>query len=156
MGGLNSKMSYMYLEDFYVGLIRTSGEYTVSKDEIVEFARQWDPVPFHVDMDAARESIFGGLVASSTHVFAIRSRLIHMLPVKTKLLAGFEFENLKLVAPVRPNDRLSLTIETVYVRKSRTKPDRGIVKNCLVITNQKKETILTSREVILVARRKTG
>jgi len=143
----------MYLEDYKVGLKRTVGEYVVDQDEILEFARKWDPEPFHMDIEAARSSIFGGLVASSTHIFAIRSWLIHKFPDKTQLLAGLGFDNLWFKAPVRPGDHLSLTIETVEVWGSKTKPDRGIVKNQLTLTNQKGEVVLTSKEVILVARR---
>jgi len=146
-------MASMYWEDYKEGLIRTVGEYIVEENEIFEFARRWDPEPFHLDVEAAKSSVFGGLVASSTHILAIRSWLIHKLPDRTELIAGLGFNNLWFVAPVRPEDRLSLTIETVENRVSKTKPDRGIVKNKLTLTNQKGEIVLTSQEVILVARR---
>ena len=147
-------MTSMYLEDCKVGLKRTVGEYVVEQNEIFEFAKRWDPEPFHLDPEAGKASIFGGLIASSTHILAIRSWLIHKFPDRTELIAGLELENMRFVAPVRPGDHLSLTIETVESRVSKTKPDRGIVKNQLTMTNQKGEIVLTSREVILVARRK--
>jgi len=146
-------MASMYLEDYKEGLIRTVGEYIVEENEIFEFARRWDPEPFHLDVEDAKSSVFGGLVASSTHILAIRSWLIHKLPDRTELIAGLGFNHLWFVAPVRPEDRLSLTIETIENRVSKTKPDRGIVKNKLTLTNQKGEIVLTSQEVILVARR---
>jgi acyl dehydratase len=147
-------MASMYLDDCKVGLKRTVGEYIVEQNEIFEFARRWDPEPFHVSPEAAKASIFGGLVASSIHIIAIRSWLIHKFPDKTELIAGLELENMRFIAPVRPGDHLSLTIETVESRVSKTKPDRGIVKNQLTLTNQNGEIVLTSKEVILVARRK--
>jgi len=148
-------MSRNYFEDFRVGERRTAGEYVVTENEIVEFASKWDPEPFHVDPDAARASVFAGLTACGTHIIAIRNWLIHRLPNKAHVLAGLGIEDLRFATPVRPGDRLSLSIECVEARPSSSKPDRGIVRSVLTVTNQKGETVLTTTEAVLVARRGT-
>ncbi len=146
-------MTRKYFEEFRVGEQRTAGEYLVTEEEIIEFASKWDPEPFHVDRDAAQASVFAGLTACGSHIIAIRTWLIHRLPNKAHVLAGLGIDELRFAAPVRPGDRLSLTIECVEARPSSSKPDRGIVRSLLTVANQKGETVLTSNEAVLVARR---
>ena len=146
-------MPRKYFEDFRVGERRTAGDYLVTEKEIVEFASKWDPEPFHIDRDAAQASVFAGLTACGTHIIAIRNWLIHRLPDKAHVVAALGIEELRFAAPVRPGDRLSLTIECVETRPSLSKSDRGIVRSLLTVTNQEGETVLTTKEAVLVARR---
>jgi len=146
-------MPRFYFEDLLVGDQTTAGEYLVTEEEIVEFASKWDPEPFHVDRDAAQASVFEGLTACGTHIIAIRNWLIHRLPDKAHVLAGLGIDELRFAAPVRPGDRLSLTKECLEARPSSSKPDRGIVRNRLTVTNQDGQPVLTTKEAILVARR---
>jgi acyl dehydratase len=124
--------------------------------EIIEFASKWDPELFHIDRDAAEASVFEGLTACGTHIIAIRNWLIHRLPNKAHVLAGLGIDELRFAAPVRPGDRLSLTTECLEARPSSSKPDRGVVQSLLKVTNQDDQTVLTTKEAILVKRRGTA
>lgn len=143
----------IFFDDFDVGQTTTVGHYLITEDEIIEFASKWDPEPFHVDAEAASASVFGGLTACGTHIIAIRNWLIHRLPNKAHVLAGLGIDELRFSAPVRPGDQLSLTNECVETRPSSSKPDRGIVRSRLTVTNQDGVAVLTTLEAILVARR---
>jgi acyl dehydratase len=142
----------IFFDDFDVGQTTTVGHYLITEDEIIEFASKWDPEPFHVDAEAASASVFGGLTACGTHIIAIRNWLIHRLPNKAHVLAGLGIDELRFSAPVRPGDQLSLTNECVETRPSSSKPDRGIVRSRLTVTNQDGVAVLTTLEAILVAR----
>lgn len=85
-------MTRICFEDVEVGVARSTGEYRVSREEIIEFACRWDPQPFHLDKDASAESIFAGLTACFAHVFAIQSRLANRQEDELALLAGPGFE----------------------------------------------------------------
>ena len=152
-----SSVSRFYFEDFQVGERRTAtAKYVVTAEEIVEFASKWDPEPFHVDLEAAEASVFRGLTACGTHIFAIRNWLIHRLPNKAHVLAGLGIEELRFVNPVRPGDQLSLTVECLEARPSSSKPDRGIVRTLVTVANQNGEAVLTATESVMVARKNRG
>lgn len=144
-----------YLEDFKIGMVHSSSGYTVTKEEIVRFARQFDPQPFHTNEKMAAASIFGGLTASGAHTVALQFKLINEsgLGRNDALIAGMGWDEVRFPEPVRPGDTLSLTIECIDKRISDSNPDRGIVKNIVTLKNQKDETVLKSIHTILVAAR---
>jgi acyl dehydratase len=145
-----------YLEDLAVGDEAWSAEtFEVLRDEIVAFARRWDPQPFHVDEAAARDSIFGGLMASSAHLFAIQCRLALTVDPLLAVLAGLGNDGLELLLPTRPGDRLRLQRRIVGKRESKTKPDRGIVRIGHEIVNQRGEVVCRALGRVMVARRST-
>jgi acyl dehydratase len=115
----------LYLDDLRVGQRFTTGEYALDAEGIAEFARQWDPQPFHTDAEAARDSFFGELVASGWHTAGITMRLlVRDLPLAGGLLgAGGE---ISWPAPTRPGAVLHVEAEVVEVRPSRSRPDRGM------------------------------
>ena len=116
-----------YLEDHHVGHVITSGKAEVTKEEIIDFARRWDPQPFHVDEEAARSSIYGGITACTAHIFAIVCRLDAEMETKLAGLAGLGFDEMRVHQPLRAGDSVHITSECTDVRRSKTKPDRGIV-----------------------------
>ncbi len=142
-----------YFEDFHVGDRSTFGAHRVTRDEIVEFAARWDPQPFHVDEVAAAASSFGGLTASGVHVVAITVSLIVARDEKVAVIAALGWDEVRFLAPVRPGDVLSLTHECLETRASRSKPDRGIVRNRVTAVNERGEPVLSYVDTILVARR---
>jgi acyl dehydratase len=146
-------MANLYLEDVEVGSRRTAGPYLVTKDEIIQFAKQYDPVPRHIDEEAAARSVFGGLTASSAHNFSIFILLTTRLQPLLHVLAGMGWDELRLPNAVRPGDELDLETTTLEVRESKSKPDRGIVRNRCLLRNQKRETVLECIANILIARR---
>lgn len=118
-----------YFEDIEIGETGTMGAYPVSAEEIVSFARDYDPLPFHTDETAARQSMTGGLIASGWHVCAIQMRIIydHFLKGAASMGSfGLDFINWR--KPVRPGDVLSCRYEILSKRASRSRPDMGIVK----------------------------
>jgi acyl dehydratase len=145
-----------YLEDHYVGHVVTSGEAEVTKEEIVDFARRWDPQPFHVDEEAARASIYGGITACTAHIFAIVCRLDAGMETKLAGLAGLGFDEMRVHQPLHAGDVVYITSECMDVRRSKTKPDRGIVKIYTKLFNQRNELIFSLVATTLVASRSGG
>jgi acyl dehydratase len=142
------------LEDFQVGQRMSFGPRVLTREEIIAFARDWDPQPFHLDEAAAARSPFGGLIASGWQTAALCMRL-----VVDGLLAGSTsmgspgLDELKWLKPVRPGDALSVEVEILEVTPSRSKPDRGSVRLTYRCTNQKSETVMTMTARVLFLRR---
>jgi len=143
-------MGDLFFEDIEVGATARVGEYEVTEAEILEFGRRFDPRPFHTDARGAEASEFGALVASGCHVFCIRSWLSSHLSPRPALIAGLGLEALDLPAPVRAGDRLSLRVEYLEKRLSRSRPDRGIVRMRNTIVNQRDEPVMTLVAKLLV------
>ena len=146
-------MIYLYLEDADVGTIRKAGPHLVSKEEIIQFAKQYDPVPRHVDEEAAARSILGGLTASSAHTFSLYVLLTTRLQPGLHLLAGMGFDELRLPNPVRPGDELDLESIVLEKRESKSKPERGFMRTQARLRNQKGAIVLQCINNLLVARR---
>ena len=146
-------MTDLYFEDVEIGTISKAGTYPVSKEEIIQFAKQYDPVPRHIDEEAAARSIFGGLTACSAHTFAIFILLTTRLQPRLHVLAGLSWDELRLPHPVRPGDELDLETTVLEMRESKSKPDRGIVNTRVLLRNQRRETVLECTSNIFVARR---
>jgi acyl dehydratase len=135
-------------EDFEPGQVYELGSRTVTEAEILEFARQFDPQPFHLDPEAAKESVFGGLIASGWHTGAIWMRLYVDAMLGDAASRGSPgVEELRWLAPVRPGDTLTGSLTVLDVTPSATRPDRGTVRIRGELTNQDGVTVLrmTSR-----------
>ena len=145
-----------YFEDYIVGEPVQGGSHKVTKDEIVAFASEYDPQPFHIDEDAANASVFGGLTASGFHTVAIQGRLIHTFPEKTAVIAALGWDEVRFVNPVRVGDTLTIHLVCIEKRPSTSKPDRGVVRTSVTLCNQRGEDVLTSIHSILVKRRDTA
>jgi acyl dehydratase len=120
----------LYFEDLAVGDTFEVGSHTVTKDEIVTFAEQFDPQPFHVDEEAATDSMFGELVASGLHTLCLSVRLFVTEFVQGEGMAnmgGLGMDDLQWHEPVRPDDTLSLRIEVGEKTPSESRDDRGYV-----------------------------
>ena len=146
-------MTHLYFEDAEVGTTCKSGPRLVSKGEIIQFAAQYDPIPRHIDEEAAALSIFGGLTASGAHTFAILISLTPKLQPRFHVLTAMGFDELRLPNPVRPGDELDLETIVLEMRESKSKSDRGIVRNQARLRNQRHEIVLQCISNILVARR---
>jgi acyl dehydratase len=146
-------MARNYFEDAEVGSTRSSGPYLIKKDEIVEFARKFDPAPRHVDEEAANKSVFKGLTASGAHTFAIVISLAGKTKPGLHILAGLGWDELRLPLPVRPGDELMLDATVVEKRASDTRSDRGIVRSRIQLRNQKGEVVFSATSTVLVANR---
>jgi acyl dehydratase len=144
----------LYFEDFTVGReFRTDGA-TVTESQILDFALAFDPQPFHMDLEAAKRSMFGGLIASGFHSMALSFRLF----AQTRALAACSLgspgvDEVRWLRPVRPGDTLRATVQVVEQRPSGSKPDRGIIRLHWTALNQRSEPVLTMTSMQLVKRR---
>ncbi len=146
-------MATLYFEDFPIGSTRSVGEYEVTRDEIVEFARKWDPQPFHIDETVAQSSVFGGLTASACHTIAISSALMSRHPDIAQTVAALGFEDMRFPNPVRPGDRLSFVSECIARRESRSRPQLGIVTERSTMMNQDGLPVMTMTASFMVEKR---
>jgi acyl dehydratase len=147
-------MSGLYLEDIVVGQVYRSRRLTVDADRVKAFAGEFDPQPFHLDDDAARQSVFGGLVASGWHTAALTMRLLvegEFTPAGG--LVGAGADELRWPRPVRPGDTLQVEGEVLEVRPSRSKPHQGVVKTRITTTNQHGEVVQVFVASLIVPRR---
>jgi len=141
-------------EDLVQGWKRTFPPRTISREDIVRFARQWDPQLFHLDEEAARRTHFRGLVASGWHTACLAMRIVvDGLLTNSTSMGSPGLEKLEWLRPVRPDDPLTLTIEVLEARPSRSKPDRGSVKFGYVMVNGAGETVFTQVAWVIFGRR---
>lgn len=115
----------LYFDDMEVGSSYTVGEYEFKEEEMIRFAREWDPQPFHIDPEAASKTPMGGITASTCHILAVAARLMQQ-EQPLAVIAGARHE-LDLLQPTRPGDRISKVVTCLEKRPSKSKPDRGIV-----------------------------
>jgi acyl dehydratase len=144
-----------YFEDLVVGQEWAhTGPYALSEAEILEVGRRWDPQPFHTDPVAAEASIFGGLVASSVHLFAIMVA-IGTGPTEEPMAAvsALGFDKLRLHLPARPGDEFSVRVKVLECRASRSRPEVGVVRCSRALVNQRDELVFSDESAFLVRRR---
>jgi acyl dehydratase len=147
-------MTRQYLEDFTVGQIFESARLRVDREAIIAFARQFDPQPYHLDEEAARNSVFGGLAASGWHTAALTMRLLVESDFRPAGgILGVGFDELSWPRPVRPGDELQTRSEVLDVRPSKSRPDRGLVRVRTTTFNQNGDAVQIYTGNLLVPRR---
>lgn len=147
-------MTDRYYEDFKVGDRFTSGGLTITEAAIIDFARQWDPQPFHIDIEFARKWAYGGLIASGMHTMAATLRLWLDLGVfRACSLGSPGIGEAQFARPVRPGDTLRVVTDIVELRLSASKPDRGIARVRQVTINQQGEAVLEQETTVFLKRR---
>ncbi|MGZ5121075.1 MAG: MaoC family dehydratase [Burkholderiales bacterium] len=147
-------MNERYLEDFHVGQIFGSGTLRVDAESIKRFAAEFDPQPFHMDEDKARDSMFRGLAASGWHTAALTMRLLVSSEAKPAGgLIGAGVEALRWPRPVRPGDVLRVESEVMEVRPSNSRPEQGLIKLQTTTLNQNGEPVQIFVANLLVPRR---
>lgn len=141
-------MSTVYFEDIAVGDKTVFGEKKVTLEEILKFARKYDPQPFHVDEKAAGESIYGGLIASGWHTGGLLMRMMvdNMVDQRTGL-GSPGFDDLRWILPVRPGDFLRFESTVIETRKSSSRPDMGIIRAQVFLFNQNDEKVLSVKTI---------
>ena len=150
-------MTRRYLEDFAVGQTYGSGRMRIGEEQIKNFAVEFDPQPFHLDEEAARSTIFGGLAASGWHTAAATMRLLvegDLRPAGG--IIGMGFEDFRWPRPTRPGDELRVESEVLEVRPSKSRPDQGLIKVRNTTLNQAGEAVLITVGTLLVPRRPPG
>ena len=142
----------LYLEDLQPDMSVNVGPITVSEQEAIEFARQFDPQPFHTDPVAARDSFFQGLAVSGWHVAALSMRMLATSNIAkiANGLIGLEIIRLRWPRPTRPGDSLLLTVTILSTRASASRPGWGTATTRWVLRNQRDETAMELENVIWV------
>lgn len=147
-------MHTRYLEDFTPGEVFRTRGMTMDESAIMDFARQYDPQPIHIDREAAQSGPFQGLIASGFHTHSVVFRLWMDLGLLWgSSLGGPGADELRFTAPVRPGDTLSAEVEILDVTPSRSKPDRGVVRYRMSGFNQRGEQVLSVVSITFVRRR---
>ncbi len=146
-----------YFEDYVEGDVHSFGRIAVEADEIIEFAKRFDPQAFHTNPEAAKRTPFRGLIASGWHTVGLMMRLYveHYL-THVASLASPGIDELRWLKPVRPGDMLSVRVTVLKATPSRSKPDRGAVTSFIEVFNEAGEAVMTLRAVNMIARRTPG
>jgi acyl dehydratase len=147
-------MSDRYFDDFEIGERIVTRGATLTESAIIDFAMRYDPQPFHIDVEAARQSNYGGLIASGFQTLALGFRMVLETGVfRASSMGSPGFDELRWLKPVRPGDTLHTELEVVDKTPSQSKPDRGILRIRYRIKNQKDEEVLTFLSMHLLRRR---
>jgi acyl dehydratase len=144
----------LFLEDLEVGQVWTGGPIAMTEVDIVRFAQAYDPQPMHVDPAAAAKGRFGGLIASGWHIASVVMReFVESAPFGDTPLLGLKVDDLQWRTAVRPGDQLSIRREIVDVRRSESKPDRGVLTMRMTVTNQRGEVAMSFVNLIQIPAR---
>ena len=139
-----------FLEDYTVGATYVCGSFTVTEQEIVDFAGHYDPQAMHIDRHLAAAGPFGEIIASGWHTVARTMRLLVENFLPQNGLAAPGIDELRWPRPVRPGDTLTLHVTVQQVRRSRSKPDRGLLHTLLEVLNQNDEVVMSMKPMNLV------
>mgnify|MGYP000745917454 FL=1 len=143
-----------WFEDYVPGTVHDLGSVVVDEQEVIAFARQFDPQPFHLDKERAEKSAFGGLIASGWHTACMTMRLIvdrYLSEVSSEGSPGID--ELRWLRPVRPGDQLTVRITILDARRSRSRPERGIVRSQIDTLNQDGKVVMHLTSTIFIRRR---
>jgi len=132
-----------YFEDYVPGLVVDCGAFSVSEEEIIAFAKEYDPQPFHVDPVQAADGPYGGLIASGWHTTSLMMRQLveHFVSPESSLGAA-GIDEIRWPKPVRPGDTLHVRASVREARRSGSKPDRGIIRSLAEVTNQDGDLVM--------------
>ena len=144
-----------YFEDIAVGEKHAFGRYEVTREEVLEFARKYDPQPFHLDDDAAAKTHFGRVSASGWHTCAMVMGVIarHVVDEEQAGLGSPGIDELRWLKPVYPGDTLHVRAEVIEKTPSRSKPDLGSFRTKTVVTNQDDVPVMRFTSIVLIRRR---
>jgi acyl dehydratase len=148
----------IWFEDLEVGAETYFGSYEVTREEVIEFARKYDPQPFHLSDEAAAKTHFGRLAASGWHTCAMAMAAIarHVVETEQAGLGSPGVDELRWLKPVYPGDTLHVRSTIVEVRPSRSKPDIGSFRSATTVSNQDGVPVLTFISIVLMRRRPAG
>jgi acyl dehydratase len=146
-----------YFEDYVPGLTVDCGTFTVGEEEIIAFAKEYDPQPFHVDPAGAKDGPYGGLIASGWHTTALMMRhLVEHFVSPESSLGAAGVDEIRWPRPVRPGDTLHVRVTVLEARRSNSKPDRGIIRSLAELTNQAGDVAMTLTAINFVLLRDPG
>lgn len=153
MSGLPDRppVAQRYFEDYTSGSVFECESVVVEQAEIIAFAKRYDPQYLHTDPDAAARGIYGGLIASGWHTAAITMhQLVDHYLSSVASLGSPGIDELRWIGPVRPADALSVRVTVLEARRSRSKPDRGVVRSLIEVSNQRGELVMSFKAINLL------
>ena len=152
--GFTTTVENRYFEDYVAGSVHEFGPIAVELDEVIDFGKRFVPLSYHTDRELAKQSIYGGLIASGWHTAALMMRVYtdHYLS-KVANLGSPGVDELRWNKPVFPGDELSIRVTVLETRLSSSKPDRGIVRSYLEVLNQKSQVVMNLKMVNFVLSR---
>jgi acyl dehydratase len=155
--GLPARPEERWFEDYRPGLVLEFGAVRVDEAEIIDFACRYDPQPFHVDAENAAQGAYGGLIASGWHTGSLMMRMLveHYLSPRSSL-GSPGIDELRWLAPVRPGDTLSVRVTILEATRSRSKPDRGLVRAQMEVLNQRREVVMSLKALNFTLCRDAG
>jgi len=143
-----------FAEDYKVGDSFELGQFEVTREEVVEFAQKYDPFPFHVDDEAAKATVFGGIISSGWLTALVWLRLMHSQFLCYETVLGSPgHEEMVWPTPVRPGDRLSGTVEIKESRLSKSRPELGFVRYTAKLINQENDDVFITTSTLMVKSR---
>lgn len=152
-----SALSKIWFEDFKRGSVTEYGPRVVSREEILSFAAEFDPQPMHLDEEAARHTMLGGLSASGWHTCCLMMRMIaDGFILNSSSMGANAIEEVKWHAPVRPGDALTVRATVLDTRVSKSRPGMGIVSMLFEVFTGKDQKVLTMKSPLLMALRDPG
>lgn len=141
-----------YFEDIQIGQRDIGETIIVDGAGMLAFAQIWDPVPIHVN-EAVAEKVMGGLTAPGIYILALKQRLIHQMKRQPAVIGSVGYDEVRFFQPVRAGDQLTLVIDWIDKRASKSKPDRGIVTHRLSLLDQQEQAVMSHLDTLLVSRR---
>ena len=150
-------MPFRYFEDFRVGMVMEYGQRRLTRDEIVAFATRYDPQPMHLDEEAAKHTLLGGLAASGWHTSSLLMRMnVDHLLRDSSCLGSPGIKETRWLKPVRPDDVLSVRTTVLESRPSRSRPEMGLVVLKCEVLRQNGDVVLTQEGTLMFGRRPNG
>jgi acyl dehydratase len=143
---ITTPVEHRFFEDYIIGATEEYGYVSVTQEEIIDFARQFDLQYFHLDPESAKQSVYGGLIASGWHTVGLMMKLFvrhYLSPVSNMGSPGTD--ELRWLKPIRPGDTISIRVTVLNARRSKSKPDRGILETFIEVINQHHEIAMTMK-----------
>ena len=145
-----------FFESYIQGSVFEFGPLEVDENEVLEFARRYDPQPFHIDPNVAKNGPYKGIIASGWHTCALVMRtLVENYFSTISSIGSPGIDELRWLFPVRPGDKLSVRVSVLGTRRSQTRPDRGIVKTFVEVINQEELIVMSFRSVNFILCKKS-
>jgi acyl dehydratase len=146
-----NKAENRYFEDYVPGVVHEFGAIAVDEHDVIEFGKRFVPLFYHVDKEAAKQSIYGGIIASGWHTAALMMRVyVENYLSQVANLGSPGGDELRWDKPVFPGDELSVRATVLEARRSESRPDRGIVRTFIEVLNQKREVVMSMKMVNFV------
>ncbi|MBT7950109.1 MAG: hypothetical protein HN764_00665 [Gammaproteobacteria bacterium] len=143
-------MNSLYFDDIRVGDTYTADSYNIPFDEMLEFNRLWDPLQIHLDETAAMQAGHTAIIGSGQYTLCIKQYFINQMPWREAVIGSIGFDSLRFRNPVHGEDSISVRVECTEKRESKSKPDRGICKFDVIMSNQNDELVLTYTDIVMI------